>query len=39
MAYLSPQPRVGDLRICAGSATSVAAMQLCADDLSILERV
>ena len=38
MAYLTPQPRVGDLRICAGSATSVAAMQLCAGDLSILGR-
>jgi hypothetical protein len=36
LAYLSPQPRAGSLVVSAGSATTVAAMQRCARDLTIL---
>jgi len=38
MAYLSPQPRTHTLVIQGGSKTSVAAMQHCAGDLSVLSR-
>lgn len=38
LAYLSPQPRAGDLVISAGSATTVAAINRCAGDLSILRQ-
>jgi len=38
LAYLRPEPRVADLVICAGSATTIAAIHRCAGDLRILRQ-
>jgi Methyltransferase domain len=38
MAYLSPTPRQHPLVVCAGSATSIAALHRCAADLSLLRQ-
>jgi hypothetical protein len=36
LAYINPQPRAGTLAVSAASATTIAAIQRCAGDLSIL---
>jgi len=38
LAYLSPKPRTGDLHVSASSATTVAAIQSCAGNLSLLRK-
>lgn len=38
LAYLSPEPRSGELAVKAGSVTSIAALQHCAEDLTVLSR-
>jgi hypothetical protein len=38
LAYLNPQPRAGDLVVRAGSATTIAALHRCAEDLRILRQ-
>jgi hypothetical protein len=35
LAYLSPQPRTGDLTVSAGSAHTIAAIQRCAKELAL----
>ncbi len=36
LAYLNPEPRTGDLMVRASSATTIAAIQRCAGELSLL---